>query len=219
MNNGKSSGSDGFTVDFFNFFLKDIGAFVFRSLKYGYESGNLSQFQSQGVITCIPKGGKDRRYMGNWRPISLLNTDLKIASAVLANRLKQVLSFIKRDTQKGFKKNRFMGENTRLLYDLMHYLEENDLDGLLLLVDFEKAFDSIEWEFLIKALKSFNFGPSKWFKTLYAESNSCVINNGHMSNFFNLERGCRQVDPLSPYLFIIGVELLSLNIKSNPQIK
>ena len=101
----------------------------------------------------------------------------------------------------------------------MQYLEENDLDGLLLLVDFEKAFDSIEWEFLIKALKSFNFGPSKWFKTLYAESKSCVINNGHMSNFFNLERGCHQWDSLSPYLFLIGVELPSLNIKSNPQIK
>jgi hypothetical protein len=154
--------------------------------------------------------------MGNRRPISLLNTDLKIASAVLANRLKQVLSFIIRDIQKGFMKNRFMGENTRLLYDLMHYLEDNDLDGLLLLVDFEKAFDSIEWEFLIKALKSFNFDPSicKWFKTLYAESKSCVINN-----VFNLERGCRQEDPISPYLFIIGVELLSLNIRSNPQIK
>ena len=112
MKNGKCPGSDGFTVDFFNFFWKDIGAFVFRSLKYGYESGNLSQFQSQGVITCIPKGGKVRRYMGNWHPISLLNTDLKMASAVLANRLKQVFSFIIRDTQKGFMKNRFMGENT-----------------------------------------------------------------------------------------------------------
>jgi UDP-galactopyranose mutase len=58
-------------VDFFNFFWKDFGAFVFRTLKYGYESGNLSQFQNQGVITCIPKGGKDRRYMGNWHPTSL----------------------------------------------------------------------------------------------------------------------------------------------------
>jgi hypothetical protein len=61
-----------------------------------------------------------------------------------------------------------MGENTRLLYDLMHYLEENDMDGLLLLVDFEKAFDSIEWKFLQKALNSFSFGPSicKWFINL-----------------------------------------------------
>ena len=112
-------------------------------------------------------------------------------------------------------KDRFMGENTRLLSDLMHYLEENDMDGLLLLVDFEKAFDSIEWKFLQKALNSFSFGPSicKCFETFYVDSKSCVINNGHISNFFNLKRGCGQGDPLSPYLFIIGVELLSLQIK------
>jgi hypothetical protein len=72
--------------------------------------------------------------MSNWCPISLLNTDLKIASAAIANRFKQVLGGIISDTQKGFMKDRFMGENTRLLYDLMHYLEENDMDGLLLLV-------------------------------------------------------------------------------------
>jgi hypothetical protein len=89
--------------------------------------------------------------MSNWCPISLLNTDLKIASAAIANRFKQVLGGIISDTQKGFMKDRFMGENTRLLYDLMHYLEENDMDGVLLLVDFDKAFGSIEWKFLQKA--------------------------------------------------------------------
>ena len=117
-------------------------------------------------------------------------------------------------------KDRFMGENTRLVYDLMHFLESKNMTGLLSLVDFEKAFDSIEWEFLKKALLGFNFGPSvcKWFEIFYSKAKSCVINNGNISHFFNLGRGCRQGDPLSPYLFIIGVELLALQLKENPNI-
>ena len=220
MGNNKSPGSDGFTAEFYKFFWKNIGPFVLRSLNYGYEHGKFSQFQTQGVITCIPKENKDRRYLNNWRPISLLNVDLKIGSAAIANRIKKVLPTIISESQKGFLKDRFIGDNIRLLYDLMHYLEENNLEGLLLLIDFEKAFDSVEWDFILKSLQSFNFGPSicRWFSTFYRDSKSCVINNGNMSNFFCLERGCRQGDPLSPYLFIIGVELLALKIKSNPDI-
>jgi hypothetical protein len=133
MTNGKSPGSDGYTVDFYKFFWEDIGPLLYRSLYLAYESGSFTDFQYQGVITCIPKEGKDRHFIGNWRPISLLNTDLKIACAVIANRIKPLLPFIISATQKGFIKGRFIGENTRLLYVLMHYLEQHNKTGLLLL--------------------------------------------------------------------------------------
>jgi hypothetical protein len=77
------------------------------------------------------------------------------ASAVIANWIKPLLTFIINESQKGFIKGRFIGENTRLLYDSMHYLEQHNKTGLLLLVDFEKAFDSVEWKFRKKSSLKF----------------------------------------------------------------
>lgn len=88
-------------------------------------------------------------------------------------------------------------------------------------MDFEKAFDSIEWSYIENVLKWYNFGSDflKWFQIIYNDSESCVINNGNYSSFFKLERGCRQGDPLSPYLFILCIEPLSRFIKCSNLIK
>ena len=126
---------------------------LYRSLYLAYEFGSFTDFQYQGVITCIPKEGKDRRFIGNWRPISLLNSFC--CTFVIANRIKPLLTFIINESQKGFIKGRFIGENTRLLYDLMHYLEQHNKTDLLLGVDFEKAFDSVEWKFRKKSSLKF----------------------------------------------------------------
>ena len=95
----------------------------------------------------------------------MLNTDYKILSNVLANRLKVILPFIIKEDQKGFIKDRNIGENTRLIYDIIDYLNYHNRPGLLLLIDFEKAFDSVEWNFIIKTLEAMNFGENfiKWF--------------------------------------------------------
>ena len=75
-----SPGLSGFSADFFKVFWKQLGHFVLRSLNYGYEMGNLSITQRQGIITCIPKDNKPKQFLKNWRPLTLLDTVYKIAS-------------------------------------------------------------------------------------------------------------------------------------------
>ena len=103
----------------------------------------------------------------------------------------------------------------------MDYTVEENIPGLMIFIDFEKAFDSVEWDFLLECLESFNFGPNflNWVKTFYKNIQSCTINNGTASNYFVLERGVRQGDPLSPYLFIAVVETLAIAIRQNKDIK
>ena len=90
MKNDKSLGNDGFTEEFYVCFLGHLGSILVKTLNYSYDEGELSSSQKQ-AITLIGKKDKDKRYIRNWRPISLLNVDLKIASKALALRIKPVL--------------------------------------------------------------------------------------------------------------------------------
>ena len=156
-----------------------------ESLNYGSQIGELSVTQKVGIITCIPKDNKPRHFLKNWRPISLLNTVYKIGSGVIANRFKKILDKLINLDQTGFVQGCFIGENIRLIYDILQYTEEKDIPGLLLLIDFEKAFDTISWDFLFCVLKFFNFGDSliKWVKVFYNNINSAVIQGGNLSEF------------------------------------
>ena len=126
----------------------DIGSFVVRSLNYGFRSGQLSITQRQGIITCIPKKGKDKRFLQNWRPITLLNTSYKLASACTTFRIKSLLPQIIHGDQTGFLAGRYIGENIRMLYDILFHTETHNIPGQLLLVEYHKAFDSLSWSFI-----------------------------------------------------------------------
>ena len=103
----------------------------------------------------------------------------------------------------------------------MDFTAKQDNHGLLIFIDFQKAFDSLERNFLQRCLESFNFGPNfiRWVMTFYKIIQSCDINNGTNSNYFTIERGVRQGDSLSPYLFVVAVETLAIAISQNSTIK
>ena len=150
-----------------------------------------------------------------------MNCDYKIAAKAIANRLKNVIPKIINNDQTGFLKGRFIGENIRLIDGIINHTKSNNIPGLLLFLDFEKAFDTVEWPFIWKTLDSFNFGPSitNWIMLCYQNIESCVLNNGWASNFFALERGVRQGCPLSPYIFLLCVEILAERIRTNKDIE
>ena len=221
FSNNKTPGNDGLTIEFYNFFWLEIGTLLVDSLNYAYFHGELSNSQKQAVITLIEKKDKDRRWIKNWRPISLVNVDVKIGSKAIAKRLENVLPHIIHYDQNAFVKGRTIFDATRTISDVMEFTKMRDYQSIMTAIDFEKAFDSLNWNFLYKSLEFFGFGESflGWIKTFYKNISSCVTNNGFFTSSFNLKRGVRQGDPLSPSLFIIVLELLALSIRNNDQIK
>ena len=138
----------------------------------------------------------------------------------LALRLKKVLPSIINDAQTGYIKGRFIGENIRLISDILHVTAQQTLEGIGLFIGFEKAFDSLEWDFL-PTLDNFQFGHEfkSWIKLLYTNITSFTINNDFASNCFELHRGVRQGCPLSGLLFFLAVEILYIAIRASCDIK
>ena len=146
---------------------------------------------------------------------------MKLISKVLASRLKSVISSIVNENQVAYVNNRFISESGRLISDVLEITNSLDIEGILMTVDIEKAFDSINHSFLMCVLKKFGFGNDfrKWIQILMKNPESCVINGGKTTPYFKLERGTGQGDLISVYLFILALEVVFSLIKANPDIK
>ena len=188
MECNKTPSSDGLPAEFYKVFWNDIADFFLKSINQAYHAGQLSVTQRRGIIKLIPKKDAEPYLIKNWRPISLLNCDYKIAAKAIANRFKHVLPDLIDNDQTGFLKGRFIGENIRLVDGVIKHAAAKNIPGLLLFLDFEKAFDTVEWSFIQKTLKHFNFGPStmNWIRLFYHNTESCILNNGWSSAFFKL---------------------------------
>jgi len=160
FSNGKSPGEDGFTVEFYVQFFELLAPDMPASLNAAYLHGEMSVSQRRGVITLIPKDDSNLLELSNWRPITLLNVDYKIASKAIASRIKNVLPALIHSDQSGSMENRFIGQNIRLINDVLEQTELQNVPGILLQLDFRKAFDTVDWPVIQQTLSKFNFGDS-----------------------------------------------------------
>ena len=215
----KAPGSDGLPMEFYVRFWDVLGEDLVCVLNSCYRHGILSLSQRSGVISLSFKKG-DRLDIRNWRPISLLNVDYKLASRVIAGRLLKVIHLVVEKDQTCGVPGRFIGENVAFLRDVVDYATLSDVPVAILSLDQEKAFDRVEWPFMRQTLQAMGFGNSfvGWVDLFYHNVRSCVNVNGYLSEFFFLSRGVRQGCPLSPLLYVLVSEVLAVSIRANPRI-
>ena len=215
MKNNKSPGSDGLTIEFYKTFWPDISDILIDSFNESFNLGHLSYSQNVSILSLIFKKG-DPEKIKNYRPISLTNVDYRILAFILAQRMQNVIGTIVSSNQTGYIKGRFIGTNVRAILNICEYIENNNSSGILLQLDFEKAFDSVEWSFLISVLKKYNFGENfiNWIKVLYNKPELGIKNNGYFSNYIKIRRGIRQGCPVSALLFILIIETLAHSLQT-----
>ena len=187
------------------------------ALKESIAVGELSPSQKQSVIRLIPKKGRDGSKIKNWRPISLMNVDVKLFSKALNMRVEKHMHTLISKEQTAFIKGKLLQDNAMALKQAISYAEKKKKLAYIFSIDFQKAFDTLEHEYLWKVMEKMNFGGAflGMLKTLYKNAESTVINGGITTKYFPLQRAARQGDPISPTLFIIALEPLLRKIKSN----
>ena len=222
INTESAPGVDGLTALFYKCFWDKLREPYYDSVNESIRRGELSISQRRGVITLIPKGdnlGRDN--INNWRPITLTNIDYKIISKTLASRLQGVVDSIVHHNQSGFLKGRTIAQHIRLLDDIINHTSKVKGHGLLVSLDFQKAFDTVEKDTILAALRRFNFGPyfTGLIKTIISNTECCVQNGGWISEFFKTERGIKQGCCVSPILFVLVVELLAIKLRANKEVQ
>ena len=155
------------------------------------------------MITLLPKEESPLIKLKNWRPITLLNVDYNIALKAIARRIEPMLPHLIHTDQTDFIKGRYIGENIRLINDLMEQTNATKIPGVLLALDFRKAFDTLEWTLIQYALQKFNFGEGirRWVEIFYNDVESTILNIGFANNWIKPTRGVRQGCPFSTFLF------------------
>ena len=218
LHDNKSPGYDGINAEFYKAFwylIKD------KYLEYinAAKLTSFSDYRNTSITTIIYKFKGELYILANYRPISLINVDIKILTATLKNRLKNVLPTIIHHSQTAVV-GRKIDHTVHMLRDLIDLVDKEDSQGAFLFIDQEKAFDRVNHDFLYKTMETFGIGQSfiDWVKIIYSNATTKVKINGHLTANIPLKRGVRQGCPLSSLLYVLVIEILALALRKNKNI-
>ena len=221
MNNNKTPGSDGLPVDFYKVFWTQIKHVFYDMVEKVYDMEMLHESARNGILNLIPKANKDTRYIQNLRPITLLNTDYKIIEKAIANKMLPALEYIIHKDQRGFMKDRRISVNIRKILDIMHHAEKEDMEAVIMSLDFVKCFDKCSFSILHGSLEYFQFGDviRKWTRILYKGFSVRIQNNGHFSSSLEVQKGVHQGGCCSSIYFLVIAEILAISLRTNTEIE
>ncbi|KAH9079821.1 hypothetical protein Ae201684P_007497 [Aphanomyces euteiches] len=178
----KSPGMDGFPAAFYQLEADLFAEILCLVFKYQLSRGELLCIQRRSAVSLLFKGG-DRSNPGNYRPIALIPVEVKILTRALAYRLRHLLPALIHPIQTGFVAGRRIHDHIIFLKDLQHKCTLDDIEGYAMFLDFEKAYDRVNWDFMYDVLEAFNFGPVfiSWIKLMYHSPIIHLVINGELS--------------------------------------
>lgn len=205
--NRKAPGIDGIPREFYDKYWDVVKGDVTRMINHSWKRGTLSPLVNDGLITLIPKNAA-REKPQDWRPITLLNTSYKIFAKALALRLKYLLPRLVGGEQFGFVHGRSIFENILNVAGAIDYACDTGMSAMMLNVDMDKAYDRVEWSYIVAVLEKMGFGFNfrRMVSSLFSNASASVLVNGVVVGSFSVKRSIRQGCPLAPLLYAVITE-------------